>query len=241
MRINKYLALAGLASRRKVETFIVEGKVKVNGKIMTELSYDVKPKDVVEYENKVVKIEEHYVYYMLNKPKGYVSTISDNLDRKKVIDLLKDVNERVFPIGRLDYNTEGLLLFTNDGELANRIMKPNFSIEKTYLCEIEGEIKESELAVLRSGVVIDGKRLNKCKAKLKEFKNSKSKIELTIDQGLNRQIRKMMEFIGKNVINLKRIKIGELKLGGLSRGEYRKLRDFEVEYLYALCGLNQKH
>lgn len=238
MRINKYLALAGIASRRKVEELIKDGKIKVNKKVMTNLAYDVNEKDVVEYNNNVVSIAQNYVYYMLNKPKGYVTTVSDDLQRKTVMSLLADVKERVFPIGRLDYNTEGLLLFTNDGELAHRIMKPNFEIEKTYICEIEGEIKESELAVLRAGVVIDGIKLNKCKAKLKDFKNNKSKIEITINQGMNRQVRKMMEFIGKNVINLKRIKIGDLKVGGLNRGEYRKLRDFEIQYLYALCNLN---
>lgn len=237
MRINKFLALSGIASRRKVEELITSGQIKVNHKVMTELSYDVKNVDVVEYNNEIISVPHEYVYYMLNKPKGYVTTVSDDLNRKTVMDLMKKVKERIFPIGRLDYNTEGLLLFTNDGELANRLMKPNFEIEKTYICEIEGEIKESELAVIRAGVVIDGKRLNKCKAKLKEFKNNKSKIELTIDQGLNRQIRKMMEFIGKNVVNLKRIKIGELKVGGLSRGESRQLKDYEIEYLYKLCNL----
>ncbi len=238
MRINKFLALAGIASRRKVESLITAGQIKVNKKVMTELAYDVKESDVVEYNGEVVTLANEYVYYMLNKPKGYVTTVSDELNRKTVMDLLHNIKERVFPIGRLDYNTEGLLLFTNDGELANRIMKPNFEIEKTYVCEIEGEIKESELAVLRAGVVIDGKRLNKCKAKLKEFKNNKSKIEITINQGLNRQVRKMMEFIGKTVVNLKRTKIGELKVGGLSRGEVRKLKDNEIQYLYALCDLS---
>ena len=235
MRINKFLAQAGVASRRGADELITLGKIKINGKVVTELGYDVKDKDVVEYDGNIVKTNNEFVYYMLNKPKGYITTVSDDRGRKTVMNLMKDVNQRIFPVGRLDYNTEGLLLFTNDGELANKLMKPNFEVEKTYICEVEGEIKESELAVIRAGVVIDGKRLNKCKAKLKEFKNNKSKLEITINQGLNRQIRKMMEFIGKNVVNLKRIKIGDLKVGGLSRGEHRQLKDYEVDYLYSLC------
>lgn len=238
MRINKYLALAGIGSRRKVEEYILNGDIQVNDKVLKELSYDVKNKDIVKYKGKIVEVAKNYEYYMLNKPKGYITSAIDNFDRKTVMTLVSDIETRVFPIGRLDYNTEGLLLFTNDGDLANRIMKPNFSIPKTYICVVEGEVKESELAVIRAGVVINGKRLNKCKAKLVDYKYNKSKLEITIDQGINRQIRRMMEFIGKNVVSLKRTKIGDLRLGGLSRGKYRKLRDFEVQYLYNLCNFN---
>lgn len=239
MRINKYLALAGLGSRRSVEQLIVNKEIEVNGKTLDSLSYNVLDTDVVKHNGIIVSLAKEFEYYMLNKPKGYITSTKDDKERKTVMLLMKNIPTRIFPIGRLDYNTEGLLLFTNDGELANRIMKPNYEITKTYNCVIEGTIQESELATLRKGVTIDGVKLNKCKAKVKEIKNNKTKIEITINQGLNRQIRRMMEVIGKNVVSLQRIKIGELKLGGLSRGEYRKLRDFEVQYLYDLCGIKE--
>lgn len=235
MRINKFLALAGLGSRRKVEQYILDEQISVNGKVITNLAFDIKDGDKVCFNGQPINVASKYEYYMLNKPKGYITTNKEQFDRKTVIDLLTNVKSRVFPVGRLDYDTEGLLLLTNDGDLANRLMKPNFQIEKTYDCVIEGQISESELAVLRAGVTIDGKKLNKCKVKVKESKDNKTKLQITINQGMNRQIRKMMEVVGKNVVRLNRIKIGELKLGGLSRGEYRPLRDFEIDYLYYIC------
>ena len=235
MRINKFLALAGLGSRRKVEEFVINGEIKVNKKIIKDLAFDVKDGDVVEYKNQIVSVGKNYEYYMLHKPKGYITSLSDDRDRKTVMDLVSEIGTRVFPVGRLDYNTEGLLLFTNDGDLANRIMKPNFAVEKTYQCVIEGEIKESELATLRAGVVLDGKKLNKCKVVVKEVKENKTKLEITINQGLNRQIRRMMDVVGKNIVSLKRIAIGEIRLGGLTRGKFRPLRDVEITYLYSLC------
>lgn len=237
MRINKFLALCGLGSRRKVEYLILDKQIKVNGKILNDLAYDVKEKDVIKCNDEIVSCAKQYEYFMLNKPKGFVTTMKDSLGRKTIMDLIKDLSIRVFPVGRLDYNTEGLLLLTNDGDLANRIMKPNYEINKTYRCTIEGAISESELATLRAGVVLDGKKLNKCKVKVLEYANDKTKLEITINQGLNRQIRRMMEYVGKNVVFLKRVSIGELRLGGLTIGTYRKLRDFEVQYLYELCNL----
>ena len=153
------------------------------------------------------------------------------------MDLVADIDERIFPVGRLDYNTEGLLLLTNDGALAERLTKPNFGITKTYICVIEGKIKESELAMLRAGAIIDGEKLNKCKVKVTAVEDNKTRLEIVIDQGKNRQIRKMMEYVHKEVLFLKRIKIGELKLGGLTRGKYRELKDYEINYLYGLCSL----
>ena len=237
MRINKYLASCGLDSRRKVENLILDGKIKVNGKVVKDLSTDVnESKDIVTYNDKQITLNDvKFKYFMLNKPKGYITTVSDQYGRKTVMDLITNIDTRVFPVGRLDYNTEGLLLLTNDGDLAERLTKPNYGIKKTYICVIEGKIKESELAMLRAGVVIDGQKLNKCKVKvLKEDKDT-TRLEIVIDQGKNRQIRKMMEYIKKEVVFLKRVKIGELKLGGLSRGDYRELKDYEVNYLYELC------
>lgn len=239
MRINKYLALCGIDSRRKVEKLILDGKVTVNGKVVTDLATQInEKKDVVECDgNACVLQNTNYKYIMLNKPKGYVTTVSDELGRKTVMDLVSNIEERIFPVGRLDYNTEGLLLLTNDGALAERLTKPNYGIRKTYICVIEGKIKESELAMLRAGIVIDGEKLNKCKVKILETDETKTRLEIVIDQGKNRQIRKMMEYVHKNVIFLKRVKIGDLKLGGLSRGEHRELKDYEVSYLYGLCSL----
>lgn len=239
MRINKYLALCGVDSRRKVEKLILDGEVTVNGKIVTDLATNIDEKvDEVVYDGKILKIQDtKFKYIMLNKPKGYVTTVSDDLNRKTVMDLVADINERIFPVGRLDYNTEGLLLLTNDGALAERLTKPNFGITKTYICVIEGKIKESELAMLRAGAIIDGEKLNKCKVKVTAVEDNKTRLEIVIDQGKNRQIRKMMEYVHKEVLFLKRIKIGELKLGGLTRGKYRELKDFEVNYLYGLCSL----
>lgn len=239
MRINKFLAQCGIASRRKVEAFVLDGRIKVNGEVVTDLSTDIDvKKDEVYYDNRRLSLDETtYKYIMLNKPKGYVTTVSDELGRKTVMDLISSVKERVFPVGRLDYGTEGLLLLTNDGELAQRLTKPNYGITKTYICTIEGSIKESELAMLRAGAVIDGEKLNKCKVKILEKLDNRTKLEIVIDQGKNRQIRKMMEYINKEVVYLKRQKIGDLKLGGLSRGEFRELKDYEVAYLYDICNL----
>ncbi len=239
MRINKYLALCGVDSRRKVEKLILDGKVTVNGKVVTDLATNIDEKvDEVVYDGKILKIQDtKFKYIMLNKPKGYVTTVSDELNRKTVMDLVADIDERIFPVGRLDYNTEGLLLLTNDGALAERLTKPNFGITKTYICVIEGKIKESELAMLRAGAIIDGEKLNKCKVKVTAVEDNKTRLEIVIDQGKNRQIRKMMEYVHKEVLFLKRIKIGELKLGGLTRGKYRELKDYEINYLYGLCSL----
>lgn len=240
MRINKYLALCGLGARRKVEDLVINNRVKVNGRLVVNLATDIKEgSDIVEVDDVVVKTRTEYSYYMLNKPKGYVTTMSDEFGRKTVMDLIADIPERVFPVGRLDYDTEGLLLFTNDGELSQRLTSPSSEIEKTYYCTIEGDIKESELAVLRAGVVINGKRLNKCKVNVLEKNDNKTKLKIVINEGKNRQIRRMLEYIGKNITFLKRVSIANLSLGGLTRGTYRKLKLDEIDYLVDLCGLNQ--
>ena len=231
MRINKYLAGCGLASRRKSEEYIISGKVKVNGKVVTELQYDVnEKKDRVEVDGKVLVLAPDYEYYLLNKPKGYVCTSKDEHDRRIVLDLIK-TNTRIFCVGRLDYNSEGLLILTNDGELNYKLTHPSNEIPKTYIVKIKGEISESEKAVLRKGVVIKGERYSGCKLKELEKDSQTTRLEVTIHEGKNHEIRNMFEYIGKEIIMLKRVKIGELKLGGLNRGEYRKLKDFEIEYL----------
>lgn len=228
MRINKYLALAGIGSRRKVEEFILNGQVKVNNKVVVELSTDINPKkDVVEYNGDKLTLPNSYVYYKLHKPKGYICSANDEHGRKTIFDLVK-VPERVFSVGRLDYNSEGLLILTNDGDFANKLTHPTNHVNKEYIVTIEGEIQESELAVLRAGVVEDGKRMPKAKVIMLEFKNNVSRLSVIIDEGQNRQIRRMFEAIGRTIILLKRVAIGGLRLGGLERGKFKELTDKEL-------------
>jgi len=234
MRINKYLAQAGLGSRRKVEELITSGKIKVNGKIEKNLAADIKETDIVYYEKRAVKPTASFVYYKLHKPKGYVTTVSDDKERKTVMDLLRGVHTRVYPVGRLDYDTEGLLLFTNDGELTNKLTKPNSEIKKTYVVHIESNITKDEIKKLTSGVDIGGYTTKPCSIQVISTSEKLSKLEITITEGKNRQIRKMFESIDKNVIFLRRTQIGEIRLGGLSRGEYQQLNPKEMRYLNSL-------
>ena len=231
MRINKYLALCGVASRRKCEQLILDGKVTVNGKVLSDLAYKVNVNaDKVCVDGNSANLPNNYIYYKLNKPKGYICTASDDRNRKTIYELINSP-VRLFSIGRLDYNTEGLIILTNDGDLAQKISHPSHETEKEYIVKIEGEIKESELAVLRAGVVENGKRMPKAKVELLETKDNTSRLSVIIHEGQNRQIRRMFECIGKTIILLKRVRIGNIKLGGLKRGEYKNLSDVELFYL----------
>lgn len=233
MRINKFLAECGVASRRGCDKLIEEGAIKVNGKVCS-LGQEVGENDCVTVNGERVVRKEKMVYYIMNKPKGYVCTVKDDKGRKTVMDLLPKNIGRVYPIGRLDYDTEGLLLFTNDGDLSFRLTHPRNEIPKTYSAKIEGTVTENELDEIRAGVVIDGHKTKRCNARIAETDKSYTKIILTITEGRNRQVRKMFEAIGKNVAFLKRIKIGELTISGLNRGECRPLTPREVEYLKLL-------
>lgn len=230
MRINKYIASSGVCSRRKADELIEKGLVKVNDKVLFSPGYDVTKNDKVEVDGKVLTNNENLVYFMLNKPKGIICSNNDEKDRKTAVDLIK-TPERVFCVGRLDYNSEGLILLTNDGELAYKLTHPKLEIPKTYVVKIKGDIKESELAVLRNGVKIKDVKYNKCKINVLEKTKDSTKLEIILTEGKNREIRKMFEYIGKEITLLKRIKLAELRLGSLDRGEYRELKDFEVEYL----------
>ena len=233
MRINKYIASSGLCSRRAAEEYIKNGQVKVNNKVITDLATDIDETNdtVVIAGNKITPVT-HMIYIMFYKPKGCISTLSDDKDRKTIMDYLGDfAGKRIYPIGRLDYDTEGLLLLTNDGELSNKLTQPINEVPKTYLVKIEGEIPEPDLARLRNGVTIDGIKLKRCKIKVTEKEDTFTKMEVTLYEGKNREIRKMFETVGKNVVFLKRIKIGDLKLGGLGRGAYRYLTPKEIAYL----------
>ena len=233
MRINKFLASCGLASRRKVEEYVKNGRVKVNGKVVNELGIDIKDDDIVLFDDKQVFVEQKYEYYMLNKPKGYVSTASDDRGRKTVVSLIK-TEARIYPIGRLDYDSEGLLILTNDGGLTNKLTHPKHKIGKTYLVDINSNLNIDEKNILENGVVVDGYKLHGCKIKVLENKKDLTRLEITIFEGRNREIRKMFETVGKKVEFLKRIKIEKLSLKNLKRGEYRPLTIKEIEYLKSL-------
>ncbi len=231
MRINKFLAEAGVASRRNCDALIKDGLVTINGKVAT-LGADVDElHDSVCVDGKKINTVKKYSYYMMNKPKGYVCTVKDDKDRKTVMDLLPPSVGRVFPVGRLDYDSEGLLLFTNDGDLSNRLMHPSSEIPKTYLVKIEGSIPDEAIEKLKRGVIIDGVKTKKCNIKIVDETKSFTKFHVTVTEGRNREIRKMFLTVGKEVKFLKRIKIGDLGMGSLNRGDVRKLTKEEIDYL----------
>lgn len=233
MRINKYLADSGVASRRASDKLIEEGRVKVNGKVC-KLGDEVELDDVITVDGKEISLKTKWEYYIMNKPKGYVTTVKDDKGRKTVMDLLPQSAGRVYPVGRLDYDTEGLLILTSDGELANRLTHPRNEIPKTYLVRIEGKINENALSKLRGGVYLDGIKTKKANVKVIEENQNFTKLHVTITEGKNRQVRRMFESVGINVDFLKRIKIGDLTLRGLDRGDVRKLSKEEVYYLQNL-------
>ena len=231
MRINKFLAENGIASRRHADEMVSAGRIKINGQTAL-LGADVQDGDEVLLDDKpIARAEKKLEYYIMNKPKGILCTVSDDRGRKTVMNLLPAGAGRVFPVGRLDYATEGLLLLTNDGELAYRLTSPKNEIPKTYLVRVEGTMSEKDLNRIRSGIELDGVLTKKCKAHIVETNKAYTKIHITITEGKNRQIRRMFEAIGRNVDFLKRIKIGELTLRGLDRGEVRSLNDDEISYL----------
>ena len=231
MRLNKFLSNSGVASRRKCDELIAAGKVTVNGKVVTEMGINVnEKKDRIKVEGNEVKLPSSFVYIKLNKPKGYACTAKDEKGRKTIYELVK-CSERLFSVGRLDYDTEGLIILTNDGDFANQIMHPSYQIEKEYRVNVEGEIKESELAVLRNGVVVDGERMPEARVKWLGFEKGVTKISVVIDEGQNRQVRRMFAAIGRDIKLLKRVRVGEVRLGGLKRGDYRDLTTEELNSL----------
>ncbi len=234
MRINKYLAEKGIASRRHADEMIAAGRIKINGVVAT-LGANVEEKDVVLVDGVALSREEKTEkYYLMNKPKGVVCTVSDDRGRKTVMDFLPEDAGRVFPVGRLDYETEGLLILTNDGDLSFRLTHPTSEVPKTYMARIEGTMTEKDLNRIRSGIELDGVMTKKCKAHIVETNKAYTKVHVTITEGRNRQVRRMFEAIGRNVEFLKRVSIGNLKLTGLDRGEVRKLTELEIAYLKGL-------
>lgn len=232
-RLQKYLAECGIASRRKCEEYIIQGKVQVNGKTITELGVKVNPeKDKIIFEGKNVKQEERKVYILLNKPIGYVTTSDEQFGRDKVLDLVK-VRERVVPVGRLDMYTSGALILTNDGDFVYKVTHPKHEITKTYTVTVKGIIKNEEVEQLRKGVKIDDYTTRPAKVKILKTDEEKdiSRLEITIHEGKNRQVRRMCESVGRRVIALHRSKIGNIGVKDIELGKWRYLKDFEVKTL----------
>lgn len=232
-RLQKVIALSGYCSRRKAEELIQKRQVRVNGELITEMGYKVNFTDFIEVEGNPLNNTEDKVYYLLNKPRGIVATTKDEKGRKTVVDLIK-TNKRIYPVGRLDYDTTGLILLTNDGELTNYLIHPKNNIEKVYVAKIKGLITKDEIRRLCNGVFIDGKKTSKAKAKILKIdkKTNSSVVELIIHEGKNHQVKKMFEAIGYDVLKLKRESIAFLTLDGLKSGEYRELSIKEVKKLY---------
>ena len=234
-RLQKILASSGVASRRKSEELITSGRVSVNGQVIKELGTKVSGTDIILVDGKEITREEK-VYYLLNKPRGVVTTVSDDKGRKTVLDFI-DTNQRIYPIGRLDYDTTGLLILTNDGEFANLMMHPRSEIDKVYVAKLEGIIKGEEIKKLTTGVMVDGEKLKATRAKLKKVnrETNSSIVEITIHEGKNHQVKKMFASVGFNVEKLKRERLGFLTLDNLKSGEYRHLNPKEVKKLYDLA------
>lgn len=232
LRLQKYLAACGIASRRGAEELIKAGRVKVNGEIVREMGVQVdEDNDIVEFDGACVSPQQKMLYIMLNKPEGFVTTVSDDKGRDTVMSLVADIPARIYPVGRLDYDTEGLLLMTNDGDLTYKITHPKNNIEKTYIAEVTGNIGMNTITALRNGVVIDGVRTSPAKVEVIGATRLGTKIQITIHEGRNRQVRRMFEAVGCIVKKLKRTEEAGLKLGHIPLGRWRKLTESEVNML----------
>lgn len=234
-RLQKVIALAGVTSRRKAEELIINGKVRVNGLVVRELGTKVSGTDIIEVDGAIIDRDIHKKYYLLNKPRGVISSVSDDKGRVTVVDYIH-TEERIYPVGRLDYDTTGLIILTNDGELAQLLTHPKNQIHKTYIAKIEGLLNKDEIDRLRSGVFIDGRKayIENFKIRDKNFLKNTSLVEVTIIEGRNHIVKKIFESLKHPVIRLSRIKIAFLEVGSLKSGEYRELSIKEVKKLYSL-------
>lgn len=237
IRIQKMIADSGCCSRRKAETLITQNRVKLNGHPV-KLGDKCGFKDIITIDGERITLsrKKNFIYIMMNKPRGYVTTVSDELDRRCVMDLLGDIEERVYPVGRLDRNSEGLLLFTNDGEFANSIMHPSRHISKTYRVTVRPDISDDQLVALSDGVEIDGRKTMPATVVVKDKQPGRVVLIITIKEGRNRQIRKMCEAVGLEVARLRRISIGPLRLGMLKPGTFRELTAEELRALRNAIG-----
>ncbi len=230
IRLQKYLAECGLASRRKAELLISEGSVSVDGKIITEMGYKLDPElQEVRYRGELVRRKKKHTYILLNKPRGYVTTMSDPQGRPIVTSLIKDLDVRVFPVGRLDIDTEGALILTDDGELAHKILHPSHESNKTYEVLVKGLVSRGKIKKLERGIEIDGRSTWPAKISKAVKQGPASRLVITIHEGRKRQVRKMFEAVGHPVVNLKRIAYGQLRLGSLPSGSYRYLSREELK------------
>ena len=232
IRLQKYLALCGVASRRASEKMIQEGRVAVNGSVITEMGVQVdETRDTVTVDGEIVRPEEEKHYIAYNKPIGEVTTVSDPEGRATVMDKFADYPVRLFPVGRLDYDSEGLLLLTNDGDMMNRVLHPSFEIKKVYLVRVSNQVTDAEIAQLRKGVIIDGRMTSPADVRLTRRDAFSTDLLITIHEGRNRQVRKMIDAIGHQVVHLKRVQFGPVILGDLPSGMWRKLTEEEIRKL----------
>lgn len=237
-RIQKLISKAGAASRREAERMIAAGRVSLNGQIVTELGVQAQTTDEIAIDGVPIFFNQPQRYFLLNKPKGYLSTVKDDRGRKTVVDLLPEVDEYIYPIGRLDYDTEGLLLLTNDGDLMNGLLHPRYEVNKTYMAKVKGKVLPEKLHELRSGIRLEDGLTAPAEVKLTEYNEDGnwSKVRIIIHEGRNRQVRRMFKAVGHEVMNLKRIGFAGLTLDGVSRGTYRELTDDEVAMLKHIAG-----
>ena len=231
MRLQKYLALCSVASRRASEALILDGRVKVNGKTVTELGTKVIYGDIVEVDGKEIRPDKKKIYIALNKPAGCVTTASDERGRKTVMEYVQDISERIYPVGRLDYNTEGLLIMSNDGDFTYALTHPKHEKEKVYEALVSGIVLHGAVDKLEKGVYIDGKKTAPAKAEVLEHRKNTSIIRIAIHEGRNRQVRKMCESVGHKVLALKRTSIDGIELGNLPLGKWRHLNENEIKRL----------
>ncbi len=232
MRLNKFIASCGVASRRGADTIIAEGRVTINGRPVISIGTDVDPNtDVVAVDGTLLSFHSENIYILLNKPVGVLSTCDDDRGRKCVIDLIDGIKQRVFPVGRLDYDTEGLLLLTNDGDFAYRCTHPKHEMDKTYEAIVHGRLDSDVIKHLENGIILDGVRTAPAKIRHVEHPNVKNLIEITIHEGRNRQVKRMFEAVGCHVMHLKRTRMGNLTLGDLPVGKWRYLAESEISIL----------
>jgi len=237
LRLSKFLAEAGVASRRQAEKLIASGRVKVNGSKVLKQGYKIDPgSDKVELDGKIVFIQDKKVYLLLNKPPGYISSVVDSWGRPTVIDLVEDIKERIYPVGRLDFDTEGLLLLSNDGDFANLMTHPRYKIKKKYEAWVEGDVKTAALKLLAEGVVLDDGLTAPARVHVLKRQEGKTLLELEIHEGRKRQVKRMCSAVGHELISLKRTAFSFLTLEGVPLGKYRHLSLEEVERLKRIAG-----
>lgn len=232
MRLQKFMAQCGVASRRSSEDIIKQGRVRVNGEIVDYMGYEVdEDVDVVEVDGARIRTEAKKYYIVLHKPKGYVTTVSDEFDRPTVMELVKDIRSRIYPVGRLDYDTSGLLIMTNDGDFANILTHPSHAVNKAYIAQLNNLPDANALNTLRKGVMLDGKLTSPARVEVLKATKHNCEIKVTIHEGRNRQVRRMFEAIGAEVTMLKRISVGNVTLGNLPEGKWRHMNDAERQRL----------